>query len=407
MATAHKLIGGSKIKLTLKCPGSPLAQSYLPNLSSEAAERGTRIHGWLEKYLTKTLSSMEGLTDRDISEALIGVNCGKEIERVIDELGFAMSELNVEQMLDFHPDYPEAGGTPDVDGAVAFHDGITVDLKTGNGQIAPEENPQLLLYAVSRYNSLDPFVRSSLNNWHLVIVQPQEDGTITVRTWTLPAADLLAWEAIFKMGIDKVRANPELRTPGDHCLDEWCNARGVCPARLQWIDDQTHQAFDRAVHGDVDKNPGGERLMAIIRAEKHILDLVETAKKTMVALKQANPEEYPEVELKPNYSHKKFDNVALVDEWAAINGLTPDDYKPRSVITPAKLQELATTKGITTDLPPTSQTVTSYSIKLVTLATFAPPPEAAPPAPKKRTRRKAADTQPADSTQPEMAGVTG
>ncbi|HEY9791465.1 MAG TPA: DUF2800 domain-containing protein [Candidatus Obscuribacterales bacterium] len=400
MAETHKKFGGSTIPLGLLCPGSWKAREENPSPPGEAAERGTRIHSWLERYLTTSLSS-EGFTlsERDLQECKIAVAAGQKIKAVLAELGFTMADVHIEEMLDFHPDYPEAGGTPDVDGFKLFGDGITIDYKSGNQLVSAEKNDQLIFYAVSRYNKLDPMVRATLKDWHFVIVQSDSDGEIHVRKWSLPAVDLPAYEAIYKAAIDRAIANPYDKIPGDHCMDYWCPIRSTCQARSAWINEQSAGIWSGLLEGQIEQ-PRGIRLSKLLSMKKHIIDVLTAAENDAVEILKLDPTGVPEFHLEDGEGNRAWQDEDQTKLVCAVAGLEENEYviTKVSTISPAQLEKVWKAKNITVDFPATVRPSTGKKLKPGSAASpfesLATPAEAQPEAPKsdepkpKRTRKK-------------------
>ena len=385
MANAHKKYGGSAIELTGQCPGSVKAKSEIPQVAGSAADRGTRIHGWLEKYLKGDLiPPKEKLTGSALEEAQIGAAAGYEIKTIIQKLGMQLSDFQIERMLDFIPSadclgcqiesnekidhsegcYGYAGGTPDLDGYKAFGDMAIIDLKTGSHQVSAKDNKQLLFYACSLYNSLDEFTQATLNNCHLIIVQTQANSLdIEVRQHTLPVADLPAWNALFKMQIDRAEAEPDLRVAGDHCQAKYCDARSTCLEYRAWLDAETNGIFERAMAGDKE-TPRGKRLADTLNCLDKLKDFIKTVEADAINLMRAVPDAVPGWRLETGKGHRQWTDAKKAEAALKKAGLKLDEVAPRDLVSPAQAEKLLKSKGLPADLlPETTQPDTAPKLK--------------------------------------------
>lgn len=342
MATGHLKIGGSSIKRTGLCSGSVAAIEALgERKGGDAAERGTRIHAWFEKYMTGDLKPTgRKIVQRDIDEARIAALAGLKTKEVITSLGMRIDQFKVEEMLVFHPDYPEAGGTPDMDGAEQYEDMAVIDLKCGNGQIDPEQNEQLLFYACARLNNMDPYLRATLTDCHLIIVQPNEDGSeVAVRKWTLPVADLHAWEALFRTYIDRVRTNPNDRTPGDHCKELWCDARTTCLSYLNWVDQSANNTL--AGFAPPAGSTPGQTLAHLLNVDKNVSDLLKQAKEDAKSLLMRDPEGVPGYYLDTDVlGDREWENAKAAEKALKTAGFSVDEVAPRKLLSVAQTEKL-------------------------------------------------------------------
>ena len=365
MATAHKKYGGSGIKLVGLCPGATKAKAECPDSSSEAADRGNRIHAWLEKYLKGDLTPpAKKLEGNELIEAQIGAFAGLKIKDVISELGMELSDFRIEQMTSF-PGYEEiAGGTPDLWGYRAFGDLVVIDLKTGNQQVSAVESEQLPYYGVSAANEIDPFDLATLNDLVNVIVQTQGDTLdVEVRISRTPMSELPVWREYFKAQIERAEAYPDLRTPGEHCQALYCDARTTCDEYLKWVDDDSLQTLSRLLEGEKVESPRGMRLAKLLDARKKIEDLIKQAKADAVAVLKLDPQGVPGYHLASGLGDRYFPDEKKAMAAFKLLGFKPDEYAPRKLIGIGKAEELLKKAGIELEKLPDTARDTTLSLK--------------------------------------------
>lgn len=104
-----------------------------------------------------------------------------------------------------------------------------IDLKTGRTLVSPEENDQLLIYAMGALTE-----NPKLTRFNLVIVQAT-DVDNPVKTWTCDKARVLEQRQRVRTAIHFTNdpANPGWPPPvlGDHC--QWCPGKLGCPAQTR------------------------------------------------------------------------------------------------------------------------------------------------------------------------------
>lgn len=346
----HAKYGGSAIELTMLCPGSAKAKAACPKTTGPAAERGTRIHAWLEKYLLGKYAKdakKNKLTKRDLEEAQIAAHAGLAIKEVAAEFGFQPNELIVEENLPFLPFKDVAGGTPDVGAYRAFSDLLVVDLKAGRNYVDPEKNYQLLFYAILLWYKMDVVTRGTINNVHCVIVQPDQEPPYhaNVRRWSLPAEMLSEYEQLFIGVIERAEQNPDLRIPGDHCEAKYCDARSMCPAYKAWVNDKSMGLLVAALEGkELPPMNEIESIVQILNCKSKLIDLIKQAEETATALLKTDPNAVPGWSLEDKYSNRAWESETLAEKAAKEMGLKVDDYKPRELLSPAKMEALIKAK---------------------------------------------------------------
>jgi hypothetical protein len=207
----------------------------MPNKTSEYAEEGTLAHKYASEWLEGTLPPEN--IDPEMFEAIkiyveycqmLIRNCEGVVNKMLIEHKFDLSKL-----------YPGLFGTADC----VIYDGgkkklYVIDYKNGKGiPVSPYRNPQLMYYGLGALLSLN----LACKEVELVIVQPRFDSLNAIKTWCLPALDLVDFSADL---VNYAKATQQLdapTNPGDHC--HWCAAKSVCPALSKAANEVAKQQF--------------------------------------------------------------------------------------------------------------------------------------------------------------------
>lgn len=360
MATTHMMIGGSTIELASLCPGSIKARKEKGDTTSSFAAKGTRIHSYVELIWTNTFGGRK-LTkeDRDTIKSLsdderrVGISVIEALKELVAKYGFRGEEIRIEEQFAFIPDV--AGGTPDYFGFRAFGDFLMVDLKTGYNQVEPDENMQLLFYLCAILRNLDVMTAASFENFHLAIVQPNQDGvTVATKVWSTTREVLAEYDGRFEAIVQNVHANPDLRTPGDHCESHYCNVRATCPQRLAYENERSNGRLVTLMNGEaITDKPRGARLAEALRANvglrklassivKHCDEQEADAKELMRLV----PDAVPGFMLTDSFGHRKWPDDKLVKAKAKELDLKSADISESKLISPAQMEKLCKIKKV-------------------------------------------------------------
>lgn len=211
MTKQHAKLSASASRRWIACPASVQECEGMHRIeSSEASERGTKIHEVAESMLNNEETSE---TQQDIIDA------ANEFKEYVQSFGF--EELHVETQV-YVSD--ECWGTADVIG-VKNDELYIVDLKSGTFPVFAEENSQLMIYAVGALKKFYP--NKVFKNIHLIIFQPTiknfDEFVITQR-------ELLDWSKhVLSPAIKAALSNEASYNVGLHC--KFCDARKVCEYR--------------------------------------------------------------------------------------------------------------------------------------------------------------------------------
>jgi RecB family exonuclease len=360
MATEHFIYGGSAIERVIACPGSTAAIAvHGKREAGPAAERGTRIHEWLEKYLTGSYAKAaksKKLSKQSQEEAKIAASAGLKIKELAAKHGFRPNQMVVEKKLCFKSVSEKAGGTPDVYLAQALGSLVVIDLKTGNKQVSAEENLQLLFYACAVVDNLDAFTANAIEDVVLYIVQPDQEAPYDcqVREWSIPSTRLGEYRELFRTAIQAAENNPQDLRAGNHCEDLYCDARTTCPAYRAWLNERSSGLLDALVSGTKvsDIKLQGEELAKLLSIKTALNNLLKKAEEDAIALLRQNPDSVPGYTLEDKLSNRKWADPEAVLRTAHDLGLEPSQVMVTEVISPAKFEALLKEHGLPEGLAP-------------------------------------------------------
>ena len=213
----HARLSGSKIERALLCPGSVQLEETVPRTTNEAAERGTTIHEIAEAVMRgQDLSVVHADKPQDwIDEAKGYAHTVYEYTK--EWAKKRMVELNTSTGL--QAIHESLGGTADY---VAIGSGrlLVADLKTGRSIVNPDNNPQLLTYALGAALQLKAPKSIAIT---LGIYQSGQ-----LKTWHCDYTALEQWREVLSELAEKVWARNPQRTPSNKAC-QWCNAKAICP----------------------------------------------------------------------------------------------------------------------------------------------------------------------------------
>lgn len=342
----HFKFGGSTIHRTELCPGSTDPIVALGDISAgPAAERGTRIHARVEALWNGEKSEALKADEEIIAEKTVF-----SIKQLANSLGFNEDDIKVERSFILKEISDEAGGTTDICGHVPFGDLLIGDNKFGYNTVLADDNLQLAFYAIGYLQSLDPFTRATLVNAHLVILQPEKEPPyeVKVRRWTVPVAKLEAvYGARIRAAIERQKANPDLRVPGEHCAQKYCPLQATCPAYQMWLDDKSAGAFTAALQGEVAPIGHGVELAKRAKAIPFLKAYLKNLQDALQNQCRVSPGSVPGWSLEPSLGNRSWVDEKVVEKWAKEIGLAINDFKPRVFLSPNQFTELLKAKKVT------------------------------------------------------------
>lgn len=244
--SSHALLSPSSAHRWLNCPLAPRLEATLPEKPREYAREGTVAHSVCEITAKKKFKKVKAAEyNRVIKKLKTDAVWDDEMlhtaETYVEHLTELAMEFANEPYIAFEvkvdiSDYvPEAFGRCD---CVMFGGDtlIITDYKHGKGvPVSPDENPQLMLYALGALKLYKPLFGVALKKVAVYIDQPRigaYDG------WTCTVDELLAWgESV------KPKAQMAFMGFGEYHAGDWCRfcrANGICKAQAE----QQIGAFD-------------------------------------------------------------------------------------------------------------------------------------------------------------------
>ena len=244
--SSHALLSPSSAHRWLNCPLAPRLEATLPEKPSEYAREGTVAHSVCEITAKKKFKKVKAAEyNRVIKKLKTDAVWDDEMlhtaETYVEHLTELAMEFANEPYIAFEvkvdiSDYvPEAFGRCD---CVMFGGDtlIITDYKHGKGvPVSPDENPQLMLYALGALKLYKPLFGVALKKVAVYIDQARigaYDG------WTCTVDELLAWgESV------KPKAQMAFMGFGEYHAGDWCRfcrANGICKAQAE----QQIGAFD-------------------------------------------------------------------------------------------------------------------------------------------------------------------
>ena len=242
----HALLSPSSAHRWLNCPLAPRLEATLPERPSEYAQEGTVAHSVCEITAKKKFKKVKAAEYNRVIKRLKS-NAAWDDEMLhtaelyvehLTERAMAFANepyIAFEVKVDVSDYVPEAFGRCDcvMFGADTL---IITDYKHGKGvPVSPDENPQLMLYALGALKLYKPLFGEALKKVEVYIDQPRRDS---YEGWGCDINELLAWgESI------KPKAQMAYMGFGEYHAGSWCQfcrANGICKAQAE----QETGAFD-------------------------------------------------------------------------------------------------------------------------------------------------------------------
>lgn len=229
---SHAYLSASGSERWLNCTPSPFLESGLPDKGSIYASEGTLAHTIGEMILSgkwknnKTIVNnnlfYEGMVDE------VEIYTDYCIER-LNELRAEdpLASMHIEERLDFSNYVPKGFGTGD---CILIGNGMLeiVDLKFGKGvPVSPEENSQLMLYALGAINELGFLY--DFDSIQMTVAQVRTTGITSHR---MHKDDLIKWgEEYVKPRAELASAGVGTPNPGEWC--RFCKFKAMCKERAE------------------------------------------------------------------------------------------------------------------------------------------------------------------------------
>jgi len=244
---SHSNIGPSGSHRWMNCPSSPNLCKGMPDKTSPYAAHGIAVHEVCEISLIKkhdadvlvgaTMTNGITIEPDDAVAAQIFIDFVRSIYG-----GMADPEpLSVEHRFDLNWIMPGMFGTADAVVREMFNKLYVIDYKNGSGvNVEAKDNSQAMYYGLG---ALGEGNQAMYEEVVLVIVQPRVFNADPIKTWSLPADDLMTW------GLEVLKPAAEATTKPDapFCAGSWCKfcrAKPICPALKSKALSVARQAFD-------------------------------------------------------------------------------------------------------------------------------------------------------------------
>lgn len=244
--SSHALLSPSSAHRWLNCPLAPRLEATLPEKPSEYAKEGTIAHSVCEvsaKLHFKSIKKTEynKVIKKLKTDPLWDDEMLRTAETYVEHLSENAMHFEHEPYVAFEVRVDIADYVPDAFGkcdCIMFGGDtlIITDYKHGKGvPVSPEENPQLMLYALGALKLYKPLFGSAIKKVAIAIDQPRLNS---YELWTCTTEELLAWgESI------KPKAQAAFMGFGEYHAGDWCRfcrANGICKAQAE----QQTSAFD-------------------------------------------------------------------------------------------------------------------------------------------------------------------
>lgn len=237
-SNSHALLSPSAASRWLICTPAPRLEADLPDSTSAYAAEGTLAHSVCELFARKKFTIIKPSThsaalrklkkqelwqDEMLTTAEVYTEHLAERAMAFEARPYMAFEVKVD-LTDY---VPEAFGTCDCV-MIGGEELIITDYKHGKGvPVSPENNPQMMLYALGALKLYRPIYGDAIKTVSMYIDQPRLNS---YGGYTTTVDELLAWgENAVKPKASLAFAGLGDFIPGDHC--RFCRAKAQCRAR--------------------------------------------------------------------------------------------------------------------------------------------------------------------------------
>lgn len=236
--SSHALLSPSAASRWLNCTPAPRLEAELPESTSEYAAEGTLAHSVCELLARKKFTivkpsahntALKKLKKDALWDDEMLTTAATYVEHLLERyMSFPNKPYIVfEVKVDITDYVPEAYGTCDCV-MIGGDELIITDYKHGKGvPVSPENNPQMMLYALGALKCYRPIYGDAIKKVSMYIDQPRLNS---YGGYGLTVDELLAWgENVVKQKAALAFAGLGSFNPGDHC--RFCRAKAQCRAR--------------------------------------------------------------------------------------------------------------------------------------------------------------------------------
>ncbi len=356
----HSLLSPSGAHRWMRCPGSLLLETTVPDRSSRYADEGSAAH----QIATECLKSggkiapdeyLSRMMDMGEHEILVDHEMVQSVEQfleVVEKYAAGGGIVLVDKRVDFSGYVGVEGSTGTADVIIIFPDRIIViDLKYGRGvKVYVEHNEQCRLYGLGTLNDFG--IACDPKTVTMVIHQPRlehlDEDTMAVEdleAWALNEAKPAAEKAVEALNLGVVPADadksPDMMNvylePGEKQC-RFCNAKAICPALAADMQVSVGQLATAADFASLNEVPAEDLFIKMLK-----VPLVESYCKAIrgeVERRMFAGETNPHFKLVEG----KKGNRAWVDEQLAEATLKsqkvkPDDMYTKKLASPTQLEK--------------------------------------------------------------------
>lgn len=344
MPEEHARLSASSAHRWLACPGSVVLEKNFPDSESAYAAEGTLAHAVGELKLRKYFFS--GIGPVKFRKAMEKFRADPmwedEINRYTDEYFEEVKKqalsyqtkpfVAIEERVDYAKWAPEGFGTADVL-MIGGNELTVMDLKYGKGvPVSPENNPQLMLYALGAYDAYRLFFEiRKINLW---IIQPRIHNTAS---WSLTLDELLAFGENVKPIAKEAFAGSDKFRQGEHC--RFCKAKSRCSARASGMFAAVEEITPHIV-----RDPKGKASTGGLLSNAQIADFLEKTEGLSDWLKDLQEEALTQLlagnEVKGYKVVEGRSNRRIQDEPALAKVLMDAGYEEALIYKPKALETI-------------------------------------------------------------------
>lgn len=244
------------------CPGSVHLPPDVPGEgSSEYASKGTAMH-MLSEHCANTRTEPLQCVGMKFNDHVITKDMVEIVEPYVAFLNEVQGKKIFEAKITLEAAIKDCFGTAD---CIVMRPGYlaVVDLKTGYEPVDPEENTQLLCYALGAY---------LMYNWvydfkkvDLVIFQPR-DGKTEPKTWNTDVDRLLNFQDELSEAVDRIETEPTKYVLSDKGC-RWCRSQSQCPEKRKLVTQAAAMDF-----ANVDSD---DELLKFLNMKDHVIQFFD------------------------------------------------------------------------------------------------------------------------------------
>lgn len=332
----HHPLSASTSYRWMPCAKSVKANAGIEKKQNEAAAFGSLVHEYAARLYTDKVIHFELNQPANMQALRIAENYLDLLHPLIDGADLIKIEERVYLDTIAVTLYDVLSGTVDAAAVTEFGKLVVVDLKTGYRDVPVRDNSQLLYYALGVYSELDEFVRSTIVDVDIIIIQINDRFGAQLKVHTISINELLEFEKELQAAVINVETNPDSAVAGDWC--EYCAIALTCEANLK------HQSETLGTNLAV-YDPGIQLPMP--RDIARFLQVVPALKKQIAVLEDKalkleldNPGTIPGWKAITKFGHRQWVDKAKVCEMATQRGISGTMIMETNLKSPAQVEKI-------------------------------------------------------------------